>query len=187
MKLIAVLIFGLACLGAFAGPFNVDMGDPLDGEDIEVAANGLPFEIRAAPLGFDVMAVFGTEKSGVCKITLIDTIDNADAYGSTVKSRVGGLKETLTAKYGAPSDEFDFLSVGSIWKEPREWMMALHLEERHYSFFWKPARSSESDIKAISLRAKASRSTKASIRLTYELDNFVSCLAEVKEQQDSQF
>ena len=119
MRLIAALILGLACLGAFAGPFNVDMGEPLEGADLKVANNGLPYEIREAPAGFDVMAVFGTEKSGACKVALLDTIDNADAYGSAVRARVGGLKEILTAKYGKPSDDFDFLNAGSIWKEPR--------------------------------------------------------------------
>jgi hypothetical protein len=50
--------------------------------------------------------------------------------------KVDEMARQLGQIYGLGSKR-DLLLTGSIWNEPREWMMGLLKKERMYSYFWE--------------------------------------------------
>ncbi len=61
------------------------------------------------------------------------------------------------AKYGKRT-KYDYLRSGSIWDEPKDWMMSLRQEERTLALFWSIDNGSvlAEHVSGISLQAKGS-------------------------------
>jgi hypothetical protein len=95
-----------------------------------------------------------------------------------VRDAYDRLKAALIARYGPPS-EFDYLKSGSIWREPREWVMAVKQKERRLVAFWSSDSGANlpSDVTGISLEVNAFRSDASYVDLTYEFANFPKCMA----------
>ena len=89
----------------------------------------------------------------------------------------------MNDKYGSSKKYNYYLRRGSIWNEPRDWMMALQKKERTLVTYWTADEKSNlpSDIKAIALRAFALGSEKGYLKLVYEFPNFGECVKEDKE------
>ena len=93
-------------------------------------ANGHPeFESYVALL---------TPEHGLCKVVAIGKSVDSNAYGTELEERYKDLLSGVKAKYGAPAREFNFISRGSIWREPKDWMMSLLKRERKLQAFWAP-------------------------------------------------
>ena len=116
---------------------------------------------------------------GLCKIIAVGKNIESNSSGAQIREVFDFLKEPLVAKYGSPSDNFDFLAVGSIWNDRGDWMMSLVKKERHLATFWT-SENLPDNLKNIGLNAHALSPSTGYLKLTYEFDNAEACLAELR-------
>lgn len=122
---------------------------------------------------------------GLCKILVATKYVNTGQYGYELKNKFDELKGALSKKYGVPKNH-DFLHSGSIWNEPRDWMMSLAKKERTLSSFWTlPENQMQDSIEAISIEAIAIGNNKGYIQFGYEFDNIDKCSEEMKEKSNA--
>jgi len=129
--------------------------------------------------------VLFTEKTGVCKVMATGVTVNASVYGDELQSEFESVRTSLQGRYGAGELQ-DFLRPGSIWDEPRDWMMGLYKKERVLAALWSGP-SLPSDIAAIGLQTRALGPGEGWLSLTYEFSNFEQCQAEIKRNQRDVF
>lgn len=129
---------------------------------------------------FELYALIITPSTGLCKIVGIGrTIDN-DNYGTELREAFRQLQEPLTAKYGQPH-MLDSLDAEYGFKDSASWMMSLYEKQRTYAAAWAGADSAGvgGGIAAITLEAVGLSPSDGFLRLSYFLDNFNECYAEI--------
>lgn len=171
------------------GPFGLAQGMTLAqiGGKPEKIAPG-KWRLASVPKphsAFDEYIVQIGTTSGLCWIKGIGKIMKTSAYGSEVRSQFTDLKERLSANYGK-SEDFDRLLPGSIWNEPRDWMMALLKKERVLLSSWshESGATLNSELKSVGLVASALGTEEAFISVDYAFSNEDKCEAEIKKEED---
>lgn len=127
-------------------PFGFAMGQTLTDQvksanQCQSKKEGI-WSCKTAPTPLDgaEFYVIGVTSDGlVHTVKVVSSNFDNDEYGSKVKARYEEIESLLTAKYGKPDKEFDFLLSGSIWDEPKDFAMSLFKEQRTLSKFWKIA------------------------------------------------
>ncbi|UOH17168.1 hypothetical protein [Acinetobacter sp. NyZ410] len=188
LLLIGVLLFsGLANAEA---PFGLKTGMSLTevkriaGDPIKISDNYYMFTKTPKPVaGLSSYGMLITPKSGLCKVVGVGKTLNTNVYGDAIKSEFLDLKNLLTAKYGKPTRDYDFLRAGSIWKEHNDWMMGLYKEERTLTAMWGVNESN--GIEDLMLNAIADSGNTGYVTITYELSNINSCSKERKSRDAS--
>ena len=175
--LIATAVFSWACCAASAGPFGLTKGMKVEGfpGGLEKVADSI-YMAKDVPNRSDFVEtyylVFGATQ-GLAKISCNTPIKTTNAYGEEVIAEFKRIETALTQKYGK-SNQLSFLSKGSIWNEPRDWMIGLVKGERTQMTAW-PLNKGEKlpdDLKLITIMAVPVNGEKAYIRISYEFDNF---------------
>lgn len=164
-------------------PFGLKVGMSLDdlikigGKPNQLGGNGYSFNSVPLPYaGFQDYVMTITPQNGLCKVVGFGKHITTSSYGDGVKLEFSAIKESLVAKYGKPKNNFDFLKVGSPWRNPSDWMMGLYSGGRVLTTTWEP---NETDgIKNIMLTANARNRNEGYITLSYELSNVAECRAE---------
>lgn len=177
---------------AHAGPFGLEQGMRLerlkqvaglkDEGEFLYSTTRLP---RTHP-DFTDFRLLVTPEQGLCKLTAWTDPIPTNTYGEGVRRKYASLLAALEARYGAHK-KFDFLRAGSIWDEPRDWMMGLLREERTLATYWDNEEGSRmSDrLVSVSLRAHAVSTSQGLIQLTYEFENMPACIAEIRRRESS--
>jgi len=184
----------LATFGAIAGPMGLNKGMTL--EELKklgsFSSGDTPFVHSSKTLtnghpDFEVYSVIVTPAHGLCKLVASSKDIESSAYGSELEGRFKELISAMTEKYKAPGKKFDFLRSGSIWKEPRDWMMGLLKRDRTITAYWSSPENLDlpDSISSISIEAIALSPNKGYIRIGYEFDNFDACIATVKSKINS--
>ena len=133
-----------------AGPFGYNAGDempPIDG----ITNDGFPFARVPAPERFDSLAVFGTEKAGICWIRATKRIENVDPSGNQIKGAMEALERAISKKYGKPSRRIDrhdgtiWERFVSFWSGSGEFMQELAAGKRRYMTIWNESDFSSFD------------------------------------------
>ena len=193
--LMALPLLSVSASAQQVTPFGIRMGltaaelQRLTGAVAETSSLGAYHSTRVpAPNGeFETYGFLVAPSTGLCKVWGTGkTIEN-DAYGSTLRSRFTALEEALDQKYG-PHERLDFLNTGSIWNEPREWMMSLSQGERTFSSYWGIGENKgkpPTPVEDVVLSAKALDRTSGWISLAYEFSNEDKCFAELKKLKNS--
>lgn len=130
---------------------------------------------------FESYIILATARQGLCKVVGIGKSTMNDAYGEQLRSIFDRLVAALTEKYGEPQ-RLDNLRAGSIWNEPRDWMMSLRQNERTLFVLW-PQQGQDSvgpGVRGVVLEARATSSNSGYVRLTYEGMNFRACQTELQ-------
>jgi len=127
---------------------------------------------------FDDYWLLITPKTGLCKIIAWMPSIQDSKYGDATKSKYEALKEALTKKYGAASNNYDFLRSGALWKEHQEWMRSLFHKERILASFWNDI--NKNGVQNIALKASGSSPNSSLINISYEFTNVDQCLSENK-------
>ncbi|HCL3652394.1 TPA: hypothetical protein N2B47_005198 [Pseudomonas aeruginosa] len=185
-----------ATLPAGDGPFGLEMGlsrdivekmvgktlTPLPGEPNRFSVDTLPKTHNE----FERYVLEFSSEHGLCSVMAIGRDIGTDSFGIAVKSRFSELEEGLSSLYGRP-EKSDFLLPGSIWKDARDWMMAIRQDERILASSWEASASAplKSDLKQVFLIAKASSSDKGYLKLQYDFNNENFCEQESKQQKSS--
>lgn len=140
----------------------------------------------AAHPDFERYMVLVDDSVGVCKITAIGVSIPSNSFGTQTRERFDDVERSLREKYGA-APRIDFLRRGSIWDEPRDWMMGLAKEDRTLMTAWLRDDSSRfpDNLATILLKANATSSSSGWLSLSYEHPAVSQCLARQKRKKSS--
>jgi hypothetical protein len=155
---------------------------------LEQPEGSLSYSLSTVPLphrSFESYMVVITDKAGLCKISAIGKTVFSSVYGTELQSAFDDVEEALTKKYGS-HERTDGLRSGSIWDEPKDWMMGLHQKERYLATYWFLDRGAtlSDHIVAIALEAHALSGNKGWLELSYEFDNFKACKDELTSKSN---
>ena len=126
------------------------------------------------------VTVYWTETTGVCGVKGFHRVAGADNRGEAHNLAFNRYVELVTRKYGEPDNEFDFVSAGSLWDEPRHWLRGLRSGERSLVSFW--VESLPEGILAIKVEANATF-----IVVGYQFSNDSECREVGKQSIGSDF
>jgi len=134
-KILAAVALLTAAISSHAGPFGLNFGDPyakLTKLGLSKDRTSQWYTVGAVPSphrDFDAYKVLISPKFGLCKIVAFASRVPTDAYGNGLREQYESLQNALTKKYGEGT-KYDYLKSGSIWNEPKDFMMALVKDER---------------------------------------------------------
>jgi len=96
------------------------------------------------------------------------------------------MKEKLGITYGN-ANETDLLLPGSIWNDPKDWMMALLKKERFLASIWgKNSKATLApNLQTVGLFALALGGEMGYIAVEYSFSNEAQCEAEIAKTEDS--
>ena len=84
---------------------------------------------------FEDYQVLASKSTGVCAILATTQTITNDAYGEGVRKLFFKLQMQIASSYGIWVTS-DHLKAGALWKEDKEWVMALYQNEREYKSDW---------------------------------------------------
>jgi hypothetical protein len=121
----------------------------------------------------------------VAGVTALGKDIDTSVYGEAVRKEFNSFSDTLQRKYGSYK-RYDFLKVGSIWDEPKDWTTALLKDERVLCAVWGGDHGSVlgDRITGIALQARVSDDGMGYMTLEYIFDNYREHMAELKALQD---
>lgn len=130
---------------------------------------------------FDTYIVQSTPKIGIFWIKVVSPFIENDAYGNEVRGLKDQVHAQLSKKYGS-GDQQDFLKVGSIWNEPREWTQAVCINERFYYSIWQRPKCVEipEDMHTIFLGTSAKDKDSPNIFIEYASNRYEDARAEMQ-------
>ena len=172
-----------------AAPFGLTMGmsekavralvrlDSVKGQRGVFTAARLPKSLS----DFESYQLVISPKQGLCKMAAVGRDIRAGAYGTDLLLTFNNISDMVSERYGQ-GERIDHVLAGSMWDQPRDWMMGLRQKERTLSTMWDAEEGSRIPvtIKAIVLEASALSGETGFLRLSFEFTNFTSCLAELK-------
>lgn len=178
------------------GPLGLRMG--LSTEDIsrmtgrelsEIEGKTNLYETDKTPKSnseFDSYAFVISPKYGLCEIRAIGKVINTDGYGLQLRSKFDDMRSSLDSIYGK-GKLTDKLFPGSIWDEPRYWMMSLLKNERFLDSEWnkKNEVSEKNNLDSVVLEARAISPESGVLFLQYDFQNSEKCQSEIKEAKKS--
>ena len=127
-----------------------------------------------------------TPEDGLLKIMFTWHIQT-NSYGYNAKEKFNELRDILKKKYGE-GKTIDYLNYGSLWDEPRYWMMGLLKGDRRLVWIQSDfADSNKWNLSTVGLRVEAINQEKASLALNYEYQGFSEYLDGKKAEEASQF
>jgi hypothetical protein len=141
------------------------------------------YQMRTVPephRAFETYLVVASRVAGLCNIRAVGENITSNNFGEQLEGEFERLENALRSKYGA-GRRFDMLRSGSLWDEPRDWMMGLLRKDRTLETYWLPDSATlPEDLAGINLEAHALSSTEGYVSLAYELTNFSRCKAELQ-------
>ena len=147
--------------------------------------------IAKPPKPHPSFAIYGVEISknyGVIAIIASSKDITTSVYGEAIRNEFDKIKNQISISYGQSKD-FDFLKAGSIWDEPKYWMMALKKEERELDAFWnlESGATLPDDISDVALFAEALNTSTGYLILRYESAEYEEASTEIEAEQGSVF
>lgn len=135
---------------------------------------------------FVQFALVVSPTAGLCQIRAISKDIHTSRFGYELKSSFDEMKGALTEVYGKPV-VMDTLIAGSIWREPKEWMMSLRQKERYLSVAWTATSASplKYNLSEIEMDARATSSDEGYYMLQYTFNNWNVCQSEAKAKARS--
>jgi hypothetical protein len=159
-------------------------------------AKGDLLALKTAPKphpAFEGYIVTISPEKGILKVTAIGVDVQTNGFGSELRTHFSEMRDAVSGNYGNPTKDYDFLSAGSLWKEPRYWMMGLLKKERNLDAYWiskktHPESGSvelSNDISIIALGAIATSLEKGYLKLGFEFEGWESYLDDKKAKQNT--
>lgn len=195
MRFLIAAVFFLIPMASslWAGPFGLRMGMQASEfkEDLEKTDSPYTYKTTKVPTPhskFEFYILHIHPEYGLSVIKAVSRDITTSAYGTELQSEYTDLKDRLTKAYG-PHKEYDFLRTGSIWKEPRDWMMSMIKQERILGAYWSKEYKSnlKDDIAGIALTPNVLSGEKGYISLQYEFSNAEAVRSAIKAAEDDAF
>jgi len=171
----------LISTSAFAdGPFGVTMGTPIKNYTACQPGDTVSFyRCSTLPRTHPDMEFYIVEswpETGACFVKGIGNTISVDVYGVTLRKKVDEIAAQMSETYGK-ANKTDFLMVGSIWKDPRDWSMAILKQERYYYHNWSIQTGAQlkDGITRIYVAGKALSTDKGYVVVEFYFQNAASC------------
>lgn len=191
MKVWPALLVTFITANAMAGPLGLDMGMSYDllNKSIKLKqVQSFLYSTSSLPKGhskFEEYRLQITPKHGLCKVIAWSKSIPTSVYGDGLIDKFEKLESAISQKYGQ-GKKFDYLRSGSIWNEPRDWMIGLRKEERTLKTYWIDNRLKlPENIHVIALEAHAIDKETGLIELAYEFKNNSECIEWIRSQENS--
>ena len=183
IRILIYAFFTFFITNAYAGPFGINMGQPLSELDVaDKDFNGFRAFLRSVPkphAEFEGYAVLVSDERGVCSIAAFSKNYDNDKYGITIRNTISSLADALDKKYGSHRLVDNLLS-GALWKNPEDWVMAIFQNERNYTYYWEnPQVSNGENLSEIQLSAEAFSQDTSRILLRYHSKDYDKCKSEI--------
>jgi hypothetical protein len=181
---VAVVIAGavatVSAQGAVSAPFGIRMGAAKS--ELTIAAEPNPWMVKLASVprphpDMETYIVQVTPKAGVCFVKAVGKTLTTNADGADMRTVFNDLKTQLEGVYG-PGQVHDRLSPGSIWNEPRDYMMGMVKGERTLMVVWSGQLGP--GLERVGLIMKGLSRESAYAVVEYYFTNYESCEAEAK-------
>jgi len=190
-----IVLFLLFNLPVFSGPFGLDMGMTLD--QLRILTGKVPVLLQDDLYSvdppnkndmFESYLVQVSPKYGVVWIKAVGKDITTNGHGIALRNAFNNLVSGIERNYGK-YDLTDFLTRGSIWNEPQDWMMAIVRRERYLIASWERTYGSNlpDDILSIGVMVSAQSSSRGYVILEYYSPNEKLHEEEKKIIQDSVF
>lgn len=173
------------------GPFGLVIGSPV--EQFDCMESGTDSIYRCTPSNphpaFEIYAVKASSSHGICWIKAIGTDISDNGRGTNTKSKTDEIAAQVASVYGNWTDNFDFLSVGSIWDESDEWLMGMVQNDRYYGFTWgvEDGYEPQKNVVSVYVGADATRSNVGYVVAEFSGSNLAECEEEIAAKQSSVF
>jgi hypothetical protein len=194
-RILGAILFQCAVF-CFPGPFGFEMGMTLT--DVAAVCTEEPIpgaeknvyivKPQKSHPDFSIYTVSINETAGLYNIQAFNTNIPTSAYGTQLKAFFQSILGSLERVYGKGKVS-DYLYRGSIWSEPREWMMSLIKQERILFAVWEQGSEATlpDDIETIVIGATAIREDTGSVFINYTFVNAAAVGEALQEEQDSVF
>lgn len=190
MKILKNVLFYFLLLfecSAYAGPFGLEMGMSIDEIDRSAKLHVLGRYSVSVPRPHSLFETYGVTvgDDGLCHIRAISSDIYTNVFGLSLESSFMDIREKIDNVYG-DSDLSDILLPGSIWKDPRDWMMSLVKQERLLSAKWENSngKNIKGDVSHIVMLAIASDVNNGHMGVDYYFSNFDSCVSDISDNDD---
>lgn len=168
-----------------AGPFGIDMGSSINTHDVAKTESKFTFNSVPSPHPLFVeYSGWQTTNTGVCRVLAISKTYENDAFGSNLRSDFERITDALNAKYGR-GEKIDILRTGSIWDEPRDWVMSIRQNERTYAYSWSDPSSEDGDYSLIQMWVVGLSGSDSVMILEYRAAFFEECSDLIEAEADS--
>ena len=185
LLLVSFLTLSANCLNA--GPFGVELGAPIASLDAVGQEN--KFDFRSVPKPHPLFTNYSgwqTATHGVCRVLAISAPIENDSFGIASREKFEKVKTALTEKYG-PGRAIEVLQPGSIWQDPKYWMMSIYKNERTHGADWEQVNSNGEEYGLIQLWVMGGTSSSSAIALEYRSKNFDACNKEIESGLNDSF
>jgi hypothetical protein len=184
---LALLTIALPSL-CFAGPFGFNYGMTKDqiiaivGKDAVIKDQGFVLRVLKAPEAdnkFEAYTLLISPEKGLVKIIAAGQTIDSSAYGVEIQVGFKTLRDAVTARYGAPTKDYDFVQPDSQLQSPSEWTAALQKKQRVLASTWDlaaqkhlPKSIKDEHVNAIILETMGLKDNSGWIQLSYEFEGF---------------
>lgn len=179
--------FTSSIAGANDGPFGFSMGATPSVYGCNPLNIAGMYECATAPKphsSFETYVVQSSAETGICFVKGVGRNVTSNSYGTSIRAETDELAKQISVRYGEPQ-LFDDLLPGSIWDEPRDWLVSLVKKERRYTYKWES--TPEEHVNEIYLAALAIDDDTTYPVAEFYLANYQDCEASTKKGEASSF
>lgn len=169
---------GAASGPAVAGPFGVDMGDPVEKhfvQPLEKPNQYRTWTLRGGHPEADHYILVATPQGGVCAQLVVLKDNLGDRDGARVRGQMQRTAAFLEARYGKPASAYDELEPGAIWTGPDEYAMALARKERRLARYWLELKPNPDRVRHVTLSGQAHGGDTTYVHVLIEFENRDAC------------
>ena len=188
-----IVACGLCLVGsiASAGPFGLQMGQPVDDLDVEEAINSHIYRLASVPEPHPTLATYSAivhKETGLCKVRAVSEEIYTSSFGHQMRTEFTRIVDQIRKTYGDPK-VFDFINHGSLWDDPRYFMRSLRSKDRRLVAIWDQEYdyTINEDVSGIMVEAKSLDDAVGVLNIEFEFSNISECAAKIEVEEASAF
>lgn len=186
MKIIT--LFFVLAISVFSDQFGLMMGMKLEQIDknAKKIANGVyKVKVPKPHSAFSQYIVRVCPSEGLYYIKAMSDNIETNGHGDSLQIKYEEIENKLKNAYG-DNKKTDFLVKGSLWHEPKYWMMSLLKQDRYFFSIWNKENNSQlkENLISIGLSPAALNTQAGYIALEYTYENEKKCKEELAKKED---
>lgn len=194
---ILTLLLPAAC---FAGPFGFEYGMTkaqvlaIVGQQNVLKDQDFLLRVASAPKPddrFEAYLLLISPDRGLLKIIATGKTIDTSVLGTELRVNFGAMRDSISKKYGPPTNSYDALQPGSHMDAPGAFTESLRLKKRVLACNWdvdaekrKKAGSEADHIIGVILETKGLRRNAGWLELTYEFEGFSQFYEEMTKKTE---
>jgi hypothetical protein len=191
MKRIAVVLVLLTILlpgVCLAGPFGFERGMTKDqiiaivGKDAVIKDQGYVLRVIKAPKpdsAFEAYTLLISPDKGLLKIIAAGQTIDSSPFGTETQVEFSRIRHSIIEKYGAPTQDYDFVQPNSRLAAPSDWMASLLKKDRKLAAGWdlseekhKSGDAKQEHLSSILVESMGLKINAGWVQVSYEFEGF---------------